>query len=50
MVVYEPGSSPDTQSTGTLILDFLTFGIARNKCVFLIPLVCGIFVIAAQMD
>jgi len=52
IVVYEPGSGspPDTQSTGTLILDSLTFGIARNKCLLLRPLVCGIFVIAAQME
>ena len=52
IVVYEPGSGspPDIQSTGTLLLDSLTFGIARNKCLLLRPLVCGIFVIAAQMD
>ena len=52
MVVYEPGSgsSPDTQSIGTLILDSLTFRIVRNKYLLLMPLDCAIFVIAAQMD
>ena len=51
-MVYEPGSgsSPDTQSIGTLILDSLTFRIVRNKCLLLMLLEGAIFIILAQMD
>ena len=49
-VVYEPGSgsSPDTQSAGPLISDFLTLRIVRSKCLLFKPPVYGIFVITAH--
>lgn len=37
--IYEPGSrfSPDTKTVSTLILDFLTSGTVRDKCVLFKP-------------
>lgn len=50
-VTYEPrtGHSPDTESAGTLILDFPASRAVRNKYCFSHS-VSGIFVIAARTD
>lgn len=53
MVVYEPGSksSPDTESDGTLILDFPSFRTVKNKfLLFTGHPIYGIFVIKPEQS
>lgn len=50
MVIYElgKGSSPDTNSASTLILDFPVSGNVRNKfMLFICHLVHGVFIVEA---
>lgn len=49
--MYEPGSgpSPDSESVGALIFNFLTFRTVRNKYLLLVSHTVY-FIISAQMD
>ena len=51
VVVRESGdrAPPDTKSADTVILDFLASRTVRHNSVTSYP-VCGVFVLAAQMD